>query len=199
VAVQNGFVGTELQWLDSLTGPQGPQGIQGVKGDTGQSLIPDAIDTFANRSLYDTELEGFVFMASDTGMLYFRETVFNGTWSVGVPFRGPEGLPGDITVRSTIDTATYTLLNTDLATGREIKRVDHATGCAITVPAGLTNTEPCTFIQTNAGQITMVQGVGVTIISTDSALLSRTQGSFITLLPDGDTPDLYYLTGDLTA
>lgn len=38
VAVDNGFVGTEAEWLASLVGPQGPQGIQGiqgVKGDTG--------------------------------------------------------------------------------------------------------------------------------------------------------------------
>ena len=46
VAVNEGFVGTEAQWLASLvgeqgptgsTGPQGPQGIQGVKGDTGDT------------------------------------------------------------------------------------------------------------------------------------------------------------------
>ncbi len=41
VAVDNGFVGTEPEWLASLkgdTGPQGPQGeqgIQGIKGETG--------------------------------------------------------------------------------------------------------------------------------------------------------------------
>ena len=35
VAVTNGFVGTEAQWLASLIGPQGPQGIQGPAGDTG--------------------------------------------------------------------------------------------------------------------------------------------------------------------
>ncbi len=37
-AIDNGFVGSEEQWLASLVGPQGPQGIQGiqgVKGDTG--------------------------------------------------------------------------------------------------------------------------------------------------------------------
>lgn len=45
VAVDNGFVGTEPEWLDSLkgdTGPQGPQGeqgIQGVKGDKGEQGI----------------------------------------------------------------------------------------------------------------------------------------------------------------
>lgn len=35
VAVNNGFVGTEAQWLDSLEGDQGPQGIQGIQGNQG--------------------------------------------------------------------------------------------------------------------------------------------------------------------
>lgn len=47
IAVENGFQGTEQEWLDSLIGPTGPkgdkgdqglpgiQGIQGPKGETG--------------------------------------------------------------------------------------------------------------------------------------------------------------------
>lgn len=35
VAVANGFVGTEAQWLDSLVGPEGPQGVQGAQGPQG--------------------------------------------------------------------------------------------------------------------------------------------------------------------
>lgn len=35
VALANGFVGTEAQWLASLEGAQGIQGIQGEKGDDG--------------------------------------------------------------------------------------------------------------------------------------------------------------------
>ena len=35
IAVDNGFVGTEEEWLASLVGPQGPQGIQGETGATG--------------------------------------------------------------------------------------------------------------------------------------------------------------------
>lgn len=35
VAVANGFVGTEVEWLASLEGPQGEQGIQGVPGVDG--------------------------------------------------------------------------------------------------------------------------------------------------------------------
>jgi hypothetical protein len=45
IAVDNGFTGTEAEWLTSLiggtgatgsTGPQGPQGLKGDKGDTGE-------------------------------------------------------------------------------------------------------------------------------------------------------------------
>lgn len=32
IAVENGFVGTEEEWLESLVGPQGIQGIQGPPG-----------------------------------------------------------------------------------------------------------------------------------------------------------------------
>lgn len=35
VAVDNGFVGTESDWLDSLIGPEGPEGPQGPQGDPG--------------------------------------------------------------------------------------------------------------------------------------------------------------------
>lgn len=35
VAVDNGFVGTETEWLASLVGPTGQQGIQGIQGETG--------------------------------------------------------------------------------------------------------------------------------------------------------------------
>lgn len=35
IAVQNGFVGTEAEWLASLIGPQGLQGERGLTGETG--------------------------------------------------------------------------------------------------------------------------------------------------------------------
>jgi hypothetical protein len=35
VAVIQGFVGTQQEWLDSLVGPEGPQGIQGIQGPAG--------------------------------------------------------------------------------------------------------------------------------------------------------------------
>jgi hypothetical protein len=38
IAVLDGFVGTEAEWLDSLVGPQGEQGIQGAPGE--DSTVP---------------------------------------------------------------------------------------------------------------------------------------------------------------
>lgn len=36
IAVENGFSGTETQWMESLRGEQGPAGPQGEKGDIGE-------------------------------------------------------------------------------------------------------------------------------------------------------------------
>lgn len=35
IAVENGFEGTESEWLESLKGPQGPEGPQGPQGPEG--------------------------------------------------------------------------------------------------------------------------------------------------------------------
>ena len=40
VAINNGFIGTEQEWLDSLIGDQGPAGAQGAKGDKGDQGEP---------------------------------------------------------------------------------------------------------------------------------------------------------------
>jgi hypothetical protein len=55
IAVANGFIGTELQWLDSLVGPEGPQGeqgiqgIQGIQGEVGpQGIGINFVGTVAN-------------------------------------------------------------------------------------------------------------------------------------------------------
>ena len=39
IAVQNGYSGSEEEWLASLVGPTGPQGVQGIQGPTGPQGI----------------------------------------------------------------------------------------------------------------------------------------------------------------
>ena len=42
VAVENGFVGSEIEWIASLIGPVGPAGTQGVPGIAGPAGPPAA-------------------------------------------------------------------------------------------------------------------------------------------------------------
>lgn len=53
VALDSGFVGTEVQWLASLIGPQGPAGQQGPAGPQG-SAGSNLIGTFANTAILQT-------------------------------------------------------------------------------------------------------------------------------------------------
>lgn len=107
------------------------------------------------------------------------------------------GAGGGVSTQTEITGTTYTTLEADFA-GNVVRRINDASGCTITVAAGLTNNEPCTFIQTGAGQITFAPDTGVTIESADGHLLTRVQFSSATLVPDKDTADLYYLIGDIT-
>lgn len=48
VAVDNGFVGTEEEWLESLVGPEGPRGRQGADGEPGPAGVTSAEVTVDN-------------------------------------------------------------------------------------------------------------------------------------------------------
>ena len=67
VAVQNGFVGTEAQWLASLVGPAGPAGADGAdgakgeKGDPGPAGADSTVPGPAGASAYEVAVAaGFV-------------------------------------------------------------------------------------------------------------------------------------------
>lgn len=94
----------------------------------------------------------------------------------------------------TVSATTYGLVQGDLLGGK-YKRVDNASGCAVTVTAGLTVDQPVTFFQVS-GAITFVADTGVTINSKDSNLVSNGAGVAVTLLPVGANE--YDLVGDLT-
>ncbi len=64
----------------NLSVPQGQAST--VPGPKGDGLQIDAIDTLANRSLYDGEVEGFTFLSTD-GILYIKNSNASGDWSSG--------------------------------------------------------------------------------------------------------------------
>jgi hypothetical protein len=83
----------EQKTLDVQTavGIPGPPGPAGPIGPEGAGLQIDASGNTAGRSVYDSEAEGFVYLDTQTGLLYRRETATPGVWSVGVDFGGADG------------------------------------------------------------------------------------------------------------
>src|SRR5690625_501253 len=57
IAVDNGFEGTEVEWLASLKGEQGPPGADGTDGQDGKGIT---------NITYDNETSEFVFTMSDS-------------------------------------------------------------------------------------------------------------------------------------
>ena len=77
---------------------------QGIKGDRGEAFKVNSIGTFANRALYNSELENFSYLATDVIVngstiphIYFKKSATIGDWTTGIPFgRGEKGDKGDI-------------------------------------------------------------------------------------------------------
>ena len=85
----------------------GPQGVEGA------SFTVDATGLFSGRSAYDSEAEGFSYLATDEGNLYIRETATPGMWSTAIPFG--KGDPGEgVQVDATGSTAGRAVYDTQL-------------------------------------------------------------------------------------
>lgn len=70
------------------------KGERGLKGDQGESFKVDANGLIADRGNYDSEPEGFSFLATDVGELYIRRGASG--WSDAIPFgKGEKGDNGD--------------------------------------------------------------------------------------------------------
>lgn len=99
VSVENvitGIAGTPAQVLYSSTTGKFTFVIpQGARGERGQAFNPDAHGVFSQRSTYDAMPEGFAFLATNLGEIYFREGAV-GSWSAGFPFaKGDKGETGE--------------------------------------------------------------------------------------------------------
>ena len=76
-------------------GATGPAGADGTDGADGQSFTVDASGLLSEISTYDAELEGFAFLATDTGDIYIKNSDTSGDWSDAIPFQGPQGPQGE--------------------------------------------------------------------------------------------------------
>lgn len=73
-----------------------PQGIQGIRGE---AFTVNSVGLATNKSLYDTQVKGFSFLAIDAGLVYFKLSNTSADWSIGAPFgkgdQGDIGLTGN--------------------------------------------------------------------------------------------------------
>ena len=69
--MDNGFVGTEAQWLASLVGAMGPQGAKGDKGDKGATGAAGAdwVPTTAEKTEIAAEAAGMINVPTKTSQL----------------------------------------------------------------------------------------------------------------------------------
>lgn len=100
---------------------------------------------------------------------------------------------GDITI--TEETSAFSVTNTMLGGGQYIE-CNFSSPSDITVPSGLTGSEPARFESTGSGEVTFLES-GTTINSKDGNLTIDGQYGVVTLVPKGS--DVYTLWGDLAA
>ena len=91
------------EWSDKIMIPKGEKGDKGDKGDTGEkgekgdkgdrgeAFKIDATGTFAERAAYDAGLKNFVYLATDTGNIYIKNSDTPGDWSDPIAFKGEKG------------------------------------------------------------------------------------------------------------
>lgn len=77
------------------TGPTGPAGPQGVQGPQGNSFVPDVVGASSLRTSYNSQPQGYSFLATDLAAISFKNSSTSGDWSDWIPFgRGPQGPQG---------------------------------------------------------------------------------------------------------
>ena len=71
------------------------KGSQGIAGPQGKIMFPDASGVFADRANYDLESAEFVFLDTETGLIYKKLSSTSGDWSPGYQWKGDKGDQGE--------------------------------------------------------------------------------------------------------
>ena len=117
------------------------------------------------------------------------------SWTISIAGdRGAAGSNGTSFPAFTIDTYTASRVATsgDFA-GNKLIKMNVGSANDYTINTGLTGIEPVSIYQMGAGQVTIVPGGGVTIVSSQG-LKTRAQHSVLTIIPNGT--DSYIVSGD---
>lgn len=179
IAVDNGFVGTESEWLASLEGTDGASGKYAVSETAPSS--PTAGDGWFDSAT------GKFFLYYDSYWIEF------GTATGPQGVAGADGVDGGFNTAQTVANlgSNYTLQSSD-------KGKLYTNSAAVTVTVqGLAVGEQVDFIQTNASQITFTPGSGITLNSKNNNRKTSAQYSPATVKCIAS--NTYILAGDLAA
>ena len=152
------------------------------------------------------EVSAVLDLLGDThGDLLFRgasiwDTLGPGTAGFVLSTGGPGAPPVWVATTAQVMTLTtravaFSITNA-LLTGLHVAQTTFSTEADVTVPSGLTGTEPMEIVWLSGDRPTVLAAAGVDIVSPDGALALRTVGSWAKLTPRGS--DNYLLWGDLT-
>lgn len=120
LAVKNGFVGTEEEWLLSLIGPQGPIGPTGPEGQTGNGI--ESVDLDDNDNIIITYTDGTTHNAGSLAH-YIRNSSNDGNVSITAPEVSLNSTNGHITITDTdikIETDLLTYNGYEVATLQDL-------------------------------------------------------------------------------
>jgi hypothetical protein len=156
-----------------------------------QYLMDQTVQVYDNAAARGSALVGFV---SEGMASYLKDTdsleYFNGsTWESFIP---------DLLPSSIIETPVNSRSTSFAITSSDVNEfVLVSAAVTVTVNDVLAAGQSINFIQTGTGQITFAAGSGVTLLSKNSALKTRSQYSAATVVGAGS--GVYYLVGDIGA
>lgn len=185
IAVENGFVGTEAEWLASLEGADGASGKYAVSETA--PVSPTVGDGWFDSGT------GKFFLYYDNYWVEF------GTATGPQGIQGPAGTNGTNGVDGGFNTAqTIADLGTNYTLQSSDKGKLYTNSAAVTVTVqGLAVGEQVDFVQTNASQITFTPGAGITLNSKSNNRKTAAQYSPATV--KCVATNSYILVGDLAA
>ncbi len=94
VAVEQGYTGTEAEWLATLVGPEGPQGIEGPMGSQGIGIrFVASVATEADLPATATQGDLYVVSTPEPAHGFVWDDTTAG-WVDSGPVQGPQGIQG---------------------------------------------------------------------------------------------------------
>lgn len=175
VAVNNGFVGSEALWLQSLIGPQGPEGTDGVDGEDGAQGLSAYAVAVAN-GFVGTQAEWLNSLKGADGNIPLTQLVTDATTARGLGIADAEKL---------IVFTNAAAKTCAIPSNGAVPFVYNANGPTTTI-AGL---------NTGAGVLTITKSASVTLlVRTGLSATVAQNGNFVLTKVGTDT---WHLTGDL--